>query len=286
MQTHRLDIRGLSIHVQTWGDDSLPKLFLLHGWMDCGATFQYVAPFLQDKFHIIAPDLRGFGRSDHAAGGYWFPDYFADLEVLLNHFAPNQKVDIAGHSMGGNIVLMYAGINPERINRVMSLEAIGLPPTQPQDAVGKYRQWMQQILSNEPSKVYPSVDDLKQSIYKGNPSLPKHIINDLVDLWGKPVGDSGAYQLKHDHNHRYTNPVRYQFDDVQCLWQQITAKVGLVLAAQSLVVTKFSNPEQIEQIKQVLKIADEDFTMIENCHHMLHLEQPEQTAQCLIEFFA
>ena len=191
MRSQKLDIRGLQTHVQEWGELGLPKLFMLHGWMDCGATYKYMMPFLSQHFHVIAPDLRGFGESQHDPNGYWFPDYIADLEVLLDHYSPTGKVNLAGHSMGGNIVLMYAGIRPDRVARVLSLEGLGLPPSQPSDAVGKYQQWMREILSDEPSKIYPNANMLKHSIYKGNPTLPDHIIEELADLWGSPVGDDG-----------------------------------------------------------------------------------------------
>ena len=59
-----LDIRGLRYHVRTWGNASAPKLFLLHGWMDVSASFQFVVDELRRDWHVIAPDWRGFGLSE------------------------------------------------------------------------------------------------------------------------------------------------------------------------------------------------------------------------------
>ena len=56
-------------HVLTWGDLRAPKLFLLHGWMDVAASFQFLVDALQRELYVIAPDLRGFGRSDVAGAG-------------------------------------------------------------------------------------------------------------------------------------------------------------------------------------------------------------------------
>ena len=279
-------MRGLQYHVQEWGEPELPTLFMLHGWMDCGATYKYMAPWLQDHFHIIAPDLRGFGETDHDPNGYWFPDYFADLEVLLQHYSPDSKVNLLGHSMGGNIALMYAGIRPERVARVLSLEGLGLPPSEPGAATGKYRQWMQQVLSDEPSKVYPNANLLKHSIYKGNPSLPDEIIEDLAELWGRPVGDGGAVMLKHDHKHRYANPVRYVYEDVQEIWKATEAKAGLVMAADSPHYEMFNASGRIDQARAALRVAADNYYMVKNSNHMLHLEQPEATAKCILHFFS
>ncbi|NND82851.1 MAG: alpha/beta hydrolase [Gammaproteobacteria bacterium] len=284
--SQKLDVRGLQYHIQEWGDPSKPLLVLLHGWMDCGATYKYVAPDLVENFFLVAPDLRGFGETEHVPGGYYFPDYFADLEVILNHYSPNAPVNLVGHSMGGNIALMYAGIRPERIARVMSLESLGLMPTEPKDAVEKYRRWLREIVSAEPAKVYPHAGFLMQSIHKGNPSLPDAVIEELAELWGRPVGDDGAWMLKHDHAHRYANPVRYMHEDVEEIWQQISARVGLVMAEHSMQYRGYTEAGRLSRARELLRISDDDYYLIENCNHMLHLEQPAQTAAAIKQFFS
>ena len=56
-------IRGLDYHVRTWGDAGAPTLFMLHGWMDVGASFQFLIDALTRDWRVIAPDWRGFGGS-------------------------------------------------------------------------------------------------------------------------------------------------------------------------------------------------------------------------------
>ncbi len=285
MKTTTLMVRGLRTNIQEWGNPDNPTLVLLHGWMDCGATFKYMAQYLSQDYYLVAPDLRGFGDTEHA-DGYWFPDYLADLHVLLEHYSPTQKVHLVGHSMGGNIVGMYAGIQPDRVARALILEGIGLPPTKPKDAPKKYRQWMSEILSDEPSKVYPNVDALKNSIAAVNPSLSASMVDDLAQLWGKPFGDDGQMQLKHDHKHRYTNPIRYNYDDMAEIWKEVTATVGLVMANDSWMYQRFTESGRIEQAKTLLDIKDNHYWVVERAGHMLHIEQAQQTAQCVREFFA
>jgi len=77
-----VDVRGLSYHVRTWGEAGAPKLFLLHGWMDVSASFQFLVDALAGQWHVLAPDWRGFGPSETPQDGYWFPDYVADLDAL------------------------------------------------------------------------------------------------------------------------------------------------------------------------------------------------------------
>lgn len=285
MKKTTVTVRGLRTRIQEWGDPRKPTLIMLHGWMDCGASYKYMAPYLERDFHIVAPDLRGFGETEHAAG-YWFPDYYADLHVILEQFSPDQPANLVGHSMGGNIVAMYAGIQPHRVKKVLILEALGMMPTEPKDTPDRYRQWMKEILSEEPSKVYPNVDVLKVSIRTGNPSLNEEIVDELVSLWAKPYDDSGAMQLKHDHKHRYANPMRYNYDDVKEVWREISAEVGLVMAQQSWMYKKLMQSGRIEEAIGLLKISKSNYSLVDGSGHMVHIEQAEQTAQHVRAFFA
>ena len=104
-----IDIRGLRYHIRSWGDNDAPKLFMLHGWMDVSASFQFTVDALKGDWHVLAPDWRGFGLTDWAPADYWFPDYVADLDVLLNLLSHDEPATIVGHSMGGNIAGLYAG---------------------------------------------------------------------------------------------------------------------------------------------------------------------------------
>ena len=104
--SHYVDVRGERHHVLTWGRPQAPPLLFLHGWMDVGASFQFLVDALAGDWYAIAPDLRGFGRSAWQAQGYWFFDYVADLEALLDRFVHDQPARLIGHSLGGNIVMI------------------------------------------------------------------------------------------------------------------------------------------------------------------------------------
>src|SRR5450830_2042280 len=114
-----LPLRGLRAHVRHWGEPEAPLLFMLHGWMDVSASFQFVVDHLQREWHVIAPDWRGFGLSERSGrDGYWYPDYLADLDALLSFYSPQAPVRLLGHSMGANVAMMYSGIRPQRIEKL------------------------------------------------------------------------------------------------------------------------------------------------------------------------
>ncbi|MFX9169537.1 alpha/beta hydrolase, partial [Acinetobacter baumannii] len=81
----------------------------------------------------------------------WFPDYLGDLEVLLDALLPGQTIDLAGHSMGGNVVMMYAGVRPARIRRLVNFEGFGMPQTTPTQAPRRYAQWLDEL--KEPQRL-------------------------------------------------------------------------------------------------------------------------------------
>jgi pimeloyl-ACP methyl ester carboxylesterase len=133
-----LPVRGLRYHLTQWGTPQAgqPLLVMTHGFMDVGASFQFVVDALHSQRCVIAPDWRGFGLTEAPTGAdaYWFADYLGDLDALLDALSPDAPVDLLGHSMGGNVVMTYAGVRPHRVRRLINLEGFGLPDCPPQDA--------------------------------------------------------------------------------------------------------------------------------------------------------
>ncbi|HET6786726.1 MAG TPA: alpha/beta fold hydrolase, partial [Aquabacterium sp.] len=157
-----IDLRGLRHHLLVWGDlakatPEAPLLVLVHGWMDVGASFQFAVDALraQEGFAerpIVAIDWRGFGLSDASgADSYWFADYLADLDFLIDALSPTQPIDLLGHSMGGNVVMLYAGLRPQRIRRLINVEGFGMPAMAPEEAPERYEKWLTEL--KEPARL-------------------------------------------------------------------------------------------------------------------------------------
>jgi pimeloyl-ACP methyl ester carboxylesterase len=184
-----VELRGMRHHVLAWGDPSAPKLFLLHGWMDVGASFQFLVEALANDFHVVAPDLRGFGRSAWQPQGYWFADYVADLDALLDRLAPDGAVDLGGHSLGGNIVMQYAGARPERVRRLISLEGFGLPEEPADRAPHKYARWLAALRDPPRFRPYASLAAVADRLQQSNRRLPRDRAVFLARHWAEELGD-------------------------------------------------------------------------------------------------
>jgi pimeloyl-ACP methyl ester carboxylesterase len=138
-------IRNLKYHVLVWGEPAPGKIpmVMVHGWMDVAASYQFVVDAFAHDHYVIAPDWRGYGLTEGPdADNYWFPDYLADLDFLIDHYSPGAPVHLVGHSMGGNVAMLYAGCRPERVRRLVNLEGFGMAATRPSQAPKRFAKWM------------------------------------------------------------------------------------------------------------------------------------------------
>lgn len=289
MKTSRsefIPVRGLQYHVRHWGDEDAPKLFMVHGWMDVSASFQFVVDCLKQRWHVIAPDWRGFGPT-RAPGAdcYWFPDYMADLDAILAHYSPDQPVDLLGHSMGGNVVMLYAGVRPARIRRLINLEGFGLPSTKPEQAPGRYATWLDELRNPPRMRSYSTRAEVAARLQKTNARLSDERAEFLSHHWSEQ-NERGEWAILGDPAHKLVSPVLYRVDEVLACWQAISAPV-LWVEADDTEAWRWMGPKdtaRIEIDRRIKFIPRVTTAMIKDAGHMLHHDQPEELA-ALIEGF-
>ncbi len=165
-------LRGLEIHLRSWGPPAAPLLVLLHGSRDSSATFQFVVDAFSRQFRVIAPDLRGYGRSGWNAAGYWFQDYLADLEALLDQLSPGAPVALGGHSLGGQVAGIYAGVRPQRVSQLIALDAFGLVDDDVNTAPAHLARWLNDWRNGpEPSRPYDTLEEMAARLRQTNERL-------------------------------------------------------------------------------------------------------------------
>lgn len=118
MVSRYIDVHGLRTHVLEWGDAGAPDLLLVHGSGDTASTWTAVAESLQDRYHIVAPDLRGHGQTERAAGSFLLDDFVGDVVGLIEQLGLERPAYI-GHSWGGNIGTVIAADYPELISAAL-----------------------------------------------------------------------------------------------------------------------------------------------------------------------
>jgi len=282
--SHFHEIRGLRHHVRTWGSPDAPKLILLHGWMDVSASFQFVVDGLKREWHVIAPDFRGFGLSEWTREGYWFPDYYADLERILDIHHPEGPARIVGHSMGGVVSGMFGGIRPERVARLAVLEGLGLGRRPATDAPARYAQWLDDLRDTPRFRPYASFDEVAARLRRDNPRLSADKAAFLARHWAKQL-ESGEVVLVSDPRHKLANPVLFRIDEAVACWQRVTAPVLLVFGKDSNISRRIKDtPEQFAE--RIGSFRNRREVVMEDCGHMMHHDQPERLAAVIEEFLA
>jgi pimeloyl-ACP methyl ester carboxylesterase len=276
------DIRGLRYHVREWGAADAPLLVMLHGWMDVSASFQFVVDALTRDWHVVAPDWRGFGRSERThADSYWFPDYLADLDTLLELLSPGQPVRLLGHSMGGNVALLYGGVRPERVAVLLNLEGFGLRDTKPAQAPARYAQWLDQLREGGSLRDYASLDDVAARLMHNNPRLLPERAQFLAAHWSEPDG-AGRFRIAGDPAHRIVNPVLYRWAENAACWARIDAPVLWVEGVHTDAGRWAGALAEVEARRALLR--DCTTVTVADAGHMLHHDQPEAVAAAVEQF--
>jgi pimeloyl-ACP methyl ester carboxylesterase len=279
-----VDLRGLRYHVREWGRADAPKLLMLHGWMDVSASFQFVVDALAGDWHVLAPDWRGYGLTSWpSADCYWFPDHLADLDFLLDAVAPETKVPIVGHSMGGNIALLYAGIRPAWVDAVVNLEGFGLRDSTPDEAPARYARWMDELKAGASLRDYGSLSEVADRLRRTNPRLGAEAAMFLAAHWSQPTAQ-GRFRVAGDPAHRIVNPVLYRWEEVAACWDRIACPVLWVQAAQTDAHRWAGDQAQLDQ--RCARIRNAERATVDDAGHMLHHDQPAAVARLIEAFLA
>ena len=289
-------LRGLRTHLHRWGDTTCvdadrPPLVLLHGWMDVGASFQFVVDALAEaegrQRLVLAPDWRGFGRTEAPpTDTYWFPDYLADLDALLDRVAPDGQIDLVGHSMGGNVAMSYAGLRPARIRRLVNLEGFGLPETHPKQAPRRLVQWLDELKTPATLRSYESLAAVAERLRQNNPLLSADKAAWLAPHWAALQAD-GRWHIQGDPAHKRVNPVLYRREEVLETWKAITAPVLWVEGDQTDITKWWGQRYPRADFEARLAVVQQlQRHALSPCGHMLHHDQPQALAARLAAFLA
>jgi pimeloyl-ACP methyl ester carboxylesterase len=280
----RLRVRGLDMHLTRWGperSDSEPPVFLLHGWLDCGATFQFMVDALRRDRPLVALDWRGFGRSEWPQQGYWFPDYLGDLDAVLDRLSPGLPASLVGHSMGGNIVCSYAGLCPERVRCAVNLEGFGLARVASEQAPGRLRKWLGQLKTPLEPKVYASFEELAAIIRFRYPRFSAAQAAFVAEAWGR-LDAQGRVQLAADPRHHWVSPVPYRREETEACWREVRSPLLMLIGEMSDMPAKLGSDGTASALRAI--VPHVEIAHVAGAGHMLHIDRPDLVAP-LVEAF-
>ncbi|PKL74709.1 MAG: hypothetical protein CVV27_19135, partial [Candidatus Melainabacteria bacterium HGW-Melainabacteria-1] len=177
-QIRRFELSGLELQVLEWAGEG-PPLLMLHGWLDQSWSFDALAQYL--KLPLLAWDARGHGHSGWAASWdfYHFHDYLWDLYQLIEtlNLAPAL---LLGHSMGGMIASLYAGIWPERVAGLINLEGWIVPDSPATAVPERVRTWVEQRSNAQVPRPLASHAAASERLLRQDPRLSPEKAEDLA----------------------------------------------------------------------------------------------------------
>ena len=277
------EVRALRYHVRHWPSRGAPKVVLLHGWMDVSASFQFMVDELRGEWDVYAPDWRGYGQTDWGKSDcYWFPDYLADLDYLLDLIGA--PVHLVGHSLGGNVACMYAGVQPERVAKLVNLEGFGMTATRPEDAPKRYARWLKELHDRPGLRPYANFAELARRLKDANPRLTADRADFLARHWGRE-SDDGRVVLRGDPAHKIVNPVLYRYEEVRACWQQVRSPVLWVDADESTTLKRIGIDEA-HYAERRAAFTNLTYATVPQAGHMLHHDQPKAVAALIEAFLA
>ncbi len=262
----------LKLHYADWGNEDAPPLLLVHGGRDHCRSWDWVAEKLRDRYHIIAPDLRGHGDSAWSPdGNYEMGAFVYDLAQLI-HQLDLAPVTIVSHSMGGNISTRYTGLYPDKVKKLVSIEGLGPSPAVQEERNKtpfdeRMRQWIEdkrQAAGRQPKR-YATLDDALARMAAENAYLTPEQARHLT-IHGINRNEDGSWSWKFDN---YLN-IWTIFDMPQAelhkLWANISCPTLLLYGADSWA----SNPEKDGRMEHFKNAKVIEF---ENAGHWLHHDQ-------------
>jgi pimeloyl-ACP methyl ester carboxylesterase len=268
----------LRLAARAWGNAKLPPLLALHGWLDNAASFDRLAPLLCEHFHIVAIDFPGHGRSDWRAPGAWYHyiDYPGDVLAAVEALGW-QRFSLLGHSLGGTVASVLAAVVPQRVDRLLLIEALGPLAGEAEHALGQLQRAIEQRARVGAKSLRVFVDEAAAVAARQQAnSLSQAAATALVARGIKPV--SGGFTWSTDPRLTLASPQRYVEAQIFAMLQGIHAPTLLVLA----------QPEQAylpreTMDRRIALVANIRVRRLPGSHH-LHLEDPQPVADAITDF--
>lgn len=286
MRSGHAQVRGLRHRILRWGPESAQPIVLLHGFQDCAETWQFLVDALPRDWSFAAPDWRGFGDTEGTGASYWFPDYFADLDQLLDLLCADVPARVIGHSMGGNVGALYAGIRPERLRWLVSLEGFGLPRSTAEQAPQRYAQWLDELREGVRPSRYDSVQQLAHVLRRRNARLPEAHALFMARAWSRPVAAQapapGAVELRHDPWHRVVNPMLYRRDEAEACWMRSDVPTLMLLAGLSEYRERLLADGIDDYFRKVIRQLT--LATLPGVGHMMYHEDPHAVARAIADW--
>lgn len=272
-----------------WGPKDGFPILCLHGWLDNANSFlplgNVLEPSLWDNhIQMIAMDFLGHGYSSHKPPGvlYNYIDYVFEIHYILKKLNYS-NYSILGHSMGGGLAVLYAASFPEKLLKLILIEALGPLSSKLKDMVSNFRSSIDQAVTwmeKGPIESYfPNLENLIKLRIKAG-WMEESSARILMERGTKKTNK--GYLLLRDPRLTLPSFLRFTEDMVEEFLRTIQVPVVLILGNEGMLTNRETTQPRIQSIQNCKVIT------LEGGHH-LHMDNPHEVANILLnewkEFF-
>ncbi|EFX76294.1 hypothetical protein DAPPUDRAFT_306263 [Daphnia pulex] len=276
------------VAARIWGPPDGRPVFAIHGWLDNAGTFDTLIPLLPKDLRIVAVEMPGHGLSDPFPpdAAYNFMDCLVAIERFAKYFKW-EKFSFICHSLGATMSMMYAGIYPDKVDKLIQLDIVRVETTKPESidyrlrkTVGKLLKYEAEIIAG-PEKPFSYEEAIEKCIGGTFGSLDKKACDILFKRGLKKV--EGGYVFRRDRR-LLAAPLSFApKEDQLILARKVTADVLIIKCSDGPDFETAENSlEHVEALKTNAKRVQ--YVIVEGRHHT-HLTNPELVAPIITEFF-
>lgn len=267
------------------GDPGAPRVLALHGWLDNAASFVPLAAHLQG-IELVAPDLPGHGRSAHLAPGADY-SFAAAVHAVLDiaDALGWDRFSLLGHSMGAGIASLVAAGAPDRVRRLVAIEALGALAEAPEHTAGRLREAVAstRALAGKRLRLFPDIALAVRARMQGvtGSALSESAARLLVERGLAPVqGEGGTGGLAWSSDPRLTLPTMMRLTEAQVrdLIRGIACPTRVIHADPPQPYL----PEPLRSERAAL-LPQGELLVLPGGHH-LHMERPADVAAAIGDF--
>jgi pimeloyl-ACP methyl ester carboxylesterase len=277
-------IRGVRHNLRRWGRPDGKPLLLLHGTQDSSVTFQFFVDRLSNGWSILAPDFRGHGHSEWTGQGYWFHDFVADLDAIVDTCYPDRRVPIVAHSLGGNIASVFAGLRPDRLSHLLSLDGFGpLTNLIPVDVKQILSHMLSLRVDRRSHSGYPGVSEMAARLRKGNPRLSEEQAQFLA-FHNSGKDADGSRRWLFDPVHQRALPSIPVMADWGRIWADIQVPVLWISSSDARPHAAVNIPGEME--RRAALMPNLRWVSLPDTGHNIHHDEPALVARLIETFIA
>ncbi|MDV5822098.1 alpha/beta fold hydrolase [Sphingobium naphthae] len=260
------------LHYLDWGNPSAPLLILVHGGFDHARSWDWTARALAQDYHVITPDLRGHGDSAWSpTGAYPIAHFVYDLALLVD-LLDRAPVTIVGHSLGGSISLRFAGLYPDKVQKIVAIEGLGRSPDSLRQQADRaapdiWRDWIdgRRTRARRTPRSYPTIEAAVGRMRERNEALSLEQAMHLTQH-GVNRNEDGSYSWKFDPYMKGIAPEAASDAELPEFWKRIACPTLLCLGRNSWA----SNPAKDGRMAH---FRDAHLVEFDDAGHWLHHDQ-------------